>query len=153
MKVLIEDTRQQAGKHDKKHEHFESQGITLIRSKLPFGDYALAPSVAVDTKAGILEIATNLCGSLAERQRFIRECKAAKEADTKLVFLVETGKYKNITDLIGHDIKLKSGKTVQGIQLFMAMVTVSQRYGCEFAFAPPSKSGERICDILGINDE
>ena len=153
MKVLIEDTRQQAGKHDKKHEHFESQGITLIRSKLPFGDYALAPSIAVDTKASILEIATNLCGSLAERQRFIRECKSARDAGTKLVFLVEVGKYKTPNDLIGHDIKLKSGKTVQGQQLYMAMVTVSQRYGCEFAFTPPRLCGERICEILGINDE
>ena len=118
--VIIEDTRQQSGKHEKKHDYFESQDVTLIRSKLPFGDYALAPTVAVDTKASLHEIAVNLCGNAAERQRFIRECKSAKSA---------------------------------GVQLFRAMVMVSERYGCRFEFAPPGKSAARIMDILGADDE
>lgn len=150
--VIIEDTRQQSGKHEKKHDYFESQGVTLIRSKLPFGDYALAPTVAVDTKASLHEIAVNLCGNAAERQRFIRECKSAKGAGCSLIFLIEVGKYTCPADLIGHDIKLKNGRTIKGEQLFRAMVMVSERYGCRFEFAPPGKSAARIMDILGVND-
>lgn len=151
--VLIEDTRQQAGKHEKKHDYFDSQGVTVIRSKLPFGDYALAPTVAVDTKASIHEIATNLCGSAAERQRFIRECKSAQGAGCSLIFLVEVGNIKRPADLIGRDVKLLSGKTIRGVQLYRAMITVSERYGCRFEFSPPGKSGARICEILGVGGE
>ena len=151
--VIVEDTRQQSGKNEAKHEYFEREGVTVIRSKLPFGDYALAPGIAIDTKASIHEIAVNLCGNVAEKQRFIRECKGAQAAGCELVFLVEVGKYKRPADLIGHDIKLKSGKVIKGEQLFRAMITVSARYGCRFEFSPPGKSAARIMEILENEQE
>ena len=153
MKVVVEDTRQQSGKHEKKHEYFESRGVTVVRSKLPYGDYALAPEVAVDTKASIHEIAVNLCGDIAERQRFIRECKGAQSINCQLVFLVEVGKYKTPADLIGKTVKLKSGKVIDGAQLYRAMVTVSERYGVRFEFTPPSQTAARIMEILGVDNE
>ena len=56
--VILEDTRQQVGKHDLKHDYFTSEGIEVVRTKLPFGDYALwGASTAVDTKANVEEIA------------------------------------------------------------------------------------------------
>ena len=58
--VIIEDSRQQAGKHEVKHERFSQLGDILIRSKLPFGDYALPPKIAVDTKETMNEIAQNI---------------------------------------------------------------------------------------------
>ena len=146
--VIIEDTRQQAGKHEKKHNSFDAEGVAVFRSKLPVGDYAAAPSVAVDTKAGLLEIATNLCGNIAEQQRFARECKNARALGCRLVFLIETGKYKSPRDMIGHNIKLKNGRTIPGEQLFRAMTLTAERYGVKFEFCAPSESGRRIVEIL-----
>ena len=59
---LVEDTRQQSGKHDLKHSYFTSHNIGVVRSKLPFGDYAPVPPVSIDTKANMDEIAANICG-------------------------------------------------------------------------------------------
>ena len=85
--MIIEDTRQKPGKHDLKQQYFQSHGVKVIRSKLPFGDYALPPSVSIDTKQDMEEIAMNICGK--EHRRFISECKAAKAAGCQLVILVE----------------------------------------------------------------
>lgn len=52
--VIIEDTRQKSGQHELKHQCFEDMNVTLVRNMLPFGDYALPPSVSVDTKANNL---------------------------------------------------------------------------------------------------
>jgi hypothetical protein len=139
---VIEDSRQQAGKHD------NLSGLDLLRCKLPFGDYALPPKIAVDTKASLHEITQNLCGSQKERARFIRECKLAKECGSVLVFLIETGAYKTPADLIGQDILLLSGKRVPGVQLYRAMMIVSERYGCRFEFCPRAETGKRIMEIL-----
>ena len=141
--VIIEDTRQQAGKHNNLSD------LEVIRSKLAFGDYALPPKIAVDTKAGLHEIAQNLCGSVKERSRFTRECKLAKQCGANLVFLIETGSYQKPSDLIGHDVLLLSGKKVSGLQLYRAMMATSQYYGCRFEFCERSKTGKRIMEILG----
>lgn len=141
--VILEDTRQQAGKHENLSD------LDVVRSKLPFGDYALPPRIAVDTKASLHEITQNLCGSAKERSRFIRECKLAKECGAVLVFLIETGAYKVPADLIGQDILLLSGKMVPGVQLYRAMMIVSERYGCRFEFCPRADTGRRIMEILG----
>ena len=76
MMHIQEDSRQQAGKHDIKHLSFKNAGVEVVRCKLPWGDYALPPSISVDTKANMDEIAANICGK--EHTRFINECKAAK---------------------------------------------------------------------------
>lgn len=141
--VVLEDTRQQAGKHENLSD------LDVVRSKLPFGDYALPPRIAVDTKASLHEITQNLCGSQKERSRFIRECKLAKQCGSVLVFLIETGAYKKPSDLIGQDILLLSGKKVPGLQLYRAMTIVSERYGCRFEFCERSETGRRIMEILG----
>lgn len=50
--TIIEDTRQQPGKHEIKHRFFADNDIKVVRSKLPVGDYANIKnlSVVVDTK-------------------------------------------------------------------------------------------------------
>ena len=72
MKTIIEDTRQKRDKHALKNEFWASHEVNVIRSGLPFGDYWRAPTVAVDTKQDIVEMAMNLCGSAAETKR-VRE--------------------------------------------------------------------------------
>ena len=147
--IIQEDTRQQAGKHDIKHAYFAEVGISLVRCKLPFGDYAPVPRVSVDTKASMDEIAMNICGK--EHQRFIRECKAAKAAGCQLIILVE-----NDLDIL--DISqvhtwinprvIYSDKCVQGDRLQKAMQTISERYGVQFLFCRPEDAGQRIKEIL-----
>ena len=144
---IIVDTRQQAGKHKKKHTWWTSNGDELIRCRLPFGDYALPPTVSVDTKANLTEIATNMCGAFREQRRFKDECKFAQECGCRLVFLIECS-LNDEDDLFGMSIMLGNGRMIKGDQLAIAMKTMASRYGCEFQFAKPSKSAQRINEIL-----
>ena len=147
--VIQEDTRQQAGKHDLKHDWFAAHGVELVRSKLPFGDYALVPSVAVDTKKDMEEIAANICGK--EHTRFINECKAAKAAGCTLVILVEnTVGIRELSQVHTwiNPRAIYSKNCVQGDRLQKAMETISERYWVRFEFCRPDESAERIIAIL-----
>ena len=144
--VIIEDTRQKDGKHQLKHIGFEDLEVDLLRCKLPFGDYALPPSVSVDTKENLEEIAGNLCGSAKERNRFIRECKADAAAGCQLVIMVETEHEGSLLDLGG--IRIGNGMTVTGMQLYRAMTAVSGRYGVRFVLVRPEDAAKEIVRIL-----
>jgi ribosome-associated protein len=147
--IIQEDTRQKAGKHDIKHTYFSEHGVELVRCKLPFGDYALVPSISIDTKENMDEIAMNICGS--EHKRFINECKAAKAAGCSLVILVENTV--GITDISQvhqwvNPRVVYSSKCVQGPRLQKAMETISERYGVRFMFCRPEDAGRIITEIL-----
>ena len=149
--MIIEDTRQKAGKHDLKHAYFRENNIGLVRCKLPFGDYAPVPPVSIDTKEDMEEIAQNICGGKNEHQRFIRECKAARDAGCKLYILVEN--LIGITHISQVHIwqnprSVYSAKCVQGPRLQKAMETISERYGVVFRFCPPEASGRIIMEII-----
>ena len=146
MITIVEDSRQKVGKHQQKHIGFEDLGVGLLRCKLPFGDYALPPAVSVDTKENLEEIAGNLCGSKKERDRFIRECKAAAAAGCQLVIMVETEHAGSLLDL--GDIRIGSGKVVTGLQLYRAMTAVSGRYGVRFVLVRPEDAAKEIMRIL-----
>lgn len=147
--IIQEDTRQKAGKHDIKHNFFAEHGVELVRCKLPFGDYALVPSISIDTKENMDEIAMNICGS--EHRRFINECKAAKAAGCSLVVLVENTV--GISDISQvhtwvNPRVIYSSKCVQGPRLQKAMETISARYGVHFLFCRPEDAGRIITEIL-----
>ena len=146
---IQEDTRQKNDKHNIKHEAFASMSIGLVRCKLPYGDYAPVPPVSVDTKENMDEIANNICGK--EHQRFINECKGAKEAGCKLYILVENEL--GITDLSQVHIwqnprAIYSPKCVQGPRLQKAMETISERYGVTFMFCHPNDAAKIITEII-----
>lgn len=149
--VIIEDSRQKEGKHQQKHIGFDALGVDLLRCKLPFGDYALPPSVSVDTKENLEEIAGNLCGSMKERNRFIRECKAAAAAGCQLVIMVETNHDGSLLEL--GDIRIGNGMTVTGLQLHRAMTAVAGRYGVRFVLVRPEDAAREIVKILGEGRE
>lgn len=151
MRALIEDTRQKAGKHEIKHNAFDGLGVDLIRCKLPFGDYAPVPAISIDTKENMDEIAANICGSKKEHERFIRECKFARDAGCHLIFLVENTI--GITDLSQvhtwqNPRSCYSDKCVQGPRLQKAMETITERYGVTFLFCSPEDSAAKIWEIL-----
>lgn len=147
--VIIEDTRQQTGKHDIKHSWFVSHGISLVRCKLPWGDYAIAPKITIDTKRDMDEIAGNICGK--EHKRFINECKSARDAGCKLIILVENEL--GITDISQvcmweNPRSIYSDNCVQGARLQKAMITIQERYGVTFLFCSPEDSAQKITELL-----
>ena len=102
MAQILEDTRQQAGKHENKARWFARHGVEVERRKLDFGDYMDASgssNVAVDTKRSIDEVAMD-CGR--DHARFVREMERAKAAGCRLVVLIEVGHpYKRVSDING----------------------------------------------------
>lgn len=146
--VIIEDSRQRVGKHEEKRQYFLNNDVIVVRQKMKWGDYGLYPSVVVDTKADIIEVAQNLCGNVSERTRFAEEMKGAKLAGIKLVFLIEDKRFNKISDLYETKMKLHSGKVVRGEQLATSMSICEARYGCEFKFCSPEEAGYRIIEIL-----
>ena len=148
---IIEDSRQQAGKHEIKHQGFSAAGDKLLRCKLPFGDYALPPRIAVDTKENMAEIAQNIGGTAAEHNRFREELKLAREYGCQLFILVENED--GIEDLSQvpywqNPLLAYSERAINGPQLAKAMVTMQERYGVVFLFCRPSEAAETIKELL-----
>ena len=153
--MIVEDTRQQRGKHKHKAAYFEQIGEGVIRCALPVGDYQRPAKVAIDTKKDIIELGVDL---KSDNERFTRECKKAKELGTQLVILVENEDgVRNLTDLetwVESDESFKkrnrSGKAVRytGSSIAKACHTMHWAYGVKFGFCTPEESGERIISIL-----
>lgn len=148
---IIEDSRQQAGKHELKHKAWADHGDNLIRCALPFGDYMAVPPVSVDTKASMLEIAQNIGGSTAEHDRFRRELQKAKKAGCHLYVLVENDE--GIRSL--EDVRLwvnprliDSPRAITGQRLARAMETMQERYGVTFLFCHPERAAAMIHYLL-----
>lgn len=148
MTVIIEDSRQRKGKHEEKRQYFLDQGHIVVRQQMKWGDYGFYPSVVVDTKQNIIEIAQNLCGSVSERNRFTKEMKTAWENGITIFFLIEDSRFSRQSDLYDVEMKLHSGKVVRGEQLATAMWICEARYGCRFEFCSPDEAGYRIIEIL-----
>lgn len=149
--MLIEDSRQQAGKHETKHKRWAELGVLLTRCKIPVGDYCKPPEVSVDTKANIAEIAQNIGGGKDEHQRFIRELKLAYELKCKLYILIEnTEGYECIDDVATwrNPRTDYSPDCIQGPRLAKAMHTIETRYGCTFMFCSPEEAADVIMDLL-----
>lgn len=146
--TIIEDSRNKVGKHELKRKYWDENGTGLIRSALPFGDYIKAPPIAIDTKQDATEIGQNMCGPMAEKKRFAAECKKAKDAGCKLIFLIEDSRFSCIDDLYGKQIFMHSGRFLSGDQLATAMHVMNGRYGCEFMFCNPKDSARIIEELL-----
>ena len=153
--ALVEDTRQQRGKHNHKADYFEQTGESVVRCALPVGDYQRPAKVAVDTKKDIIELGVDL---KSDHARFARECEKAQKLGTLLVILVENNDgVRNLADLeqwVESDDSYKkrnrSGKAVRytGKSIAKACRTMHRAYGVRFGFCSPSESGERIISIL-----
>ncbi len=148
--TIIEDTRQQVGKHDLKHKYFEELQIKIIRSKLPVGDYANIKdlSIIVDTKKDIQEIIGNVT---TQHERFRNECILAQESDIKLIVLIENeDNITKIDDLYQwYNWRLKKNKkALTGNQLAKILHTMEEKYGVKFEFCKPVDAGKMICGFI-----
>lgn len=149
--ILQEDSRQQKNKHELKHAAWQQSGVQICRSKVIVGDYCKPPTVSVDTKADVSEIAMNIGGGKAEHKRFIDELKLAQTIGCKLYVLVENRD--GIVDIDGverwHNPRTEySPDCIQGPRLAKAMRTIQSRYGCTFLFCAPEEAADCIVDLL-----
>ena len=170
--VLYTDTRQQRGKHDVKERWWAEHGVPTIRTALPFGDYARDGSnVCIDTKQDVKEVAANVT---REHERFVNECKRARDAGWRLIILVEEGRYSADRGKLAswtnpHCVKCPrkykaycdpkapgkcarhgTRKPVQGPQLLKAICTIEGRYGVRFEFCGKEDTARRVCELLGL---
>lgn len=148
---IIEDTRQQKDKHILKHKSWEAAGETLYRCKLPVGDYALPPTVAVDTKENMAEIAQNIGGTKEEHERFRNELKLAQAMGTQLYVLIENTEGIHSLDEVEfwqNPRLMVSDRAITGQRLAKAMRTMQVRYGVKFMFCRPSEAASIISKLL-----
>lgn len=150
--ILFCDTRQQKGKHKLKEEYFESQGIEIIRTKLPYGDYASPqnPSITIDTKKDIQELIIDVT---KDHERFKRELQLAKKCGAKLIILTEDELVTCINDLYTwYNWRLKkSPKATKGATLAKMLYTIEHNvedYNCQFIFTKKSECGAKIIELL-----
>ena len=154
--IILEDTRQQANRHNEKHSFFERNGIEIKRTKLYVGDYS------------IQELIGDICGK--SHERFRNELIRAQESHIKLIILVEdNGGYcdrKNtiynkpvtcINDLFGwknprlfiwQGGKQKYPNATKGATLAKALLTMQEKYDCQFLFVKKENSGAKIVELL-----
>lgn len=193
--VLIEDMAQKEGKHILKNDYWKSEGVEVKRLPLPVGDYIKMNDkveeviirkegrnipvkkldllgtykVAVDSKYGIEELCTDICGP--QHERFRDECILAMNNNIKLIILVENegGKVTKKSDveqpyidslehlhkwinprLFLYDRRYgqKYPRAVRGLQLMKAAMSMRQKYGVQFEFCKPGDAGKRIMELL-----
>ena len=167
--ILLEDSRQQVGKHDKKHKWFAEHGIEIRRTKLWKGDYTLPTdqSICIDTKKDLQEVLSNLT---EQHDRFAREADEAAEAGIRLIILVENDggevkkgsgiynpvitriedvhKWKNPRLFIMKNGKQKYPKATRGAVLQKMLMSFAEHHNCEFQFCHSRDSARRIVEIL-----
>lgn len=160
--ILIEDTRNQAGKHKNIEAYCQRNGIEIVRRCLPVGDYVLSEDgvnpitdISVDTKQDLLEISKNIMSS--DHRRLRAECQRAKDLGVQLVFLVEEvptfgrvdlwevprWKSSNRFHRYGDPMTLVDPRTLR-----KAMITMVQKYGVRFEFCTRRQSPSRLIKIL-----
>ena len=172
--VIIEDSRNKINHHDNKNKYFQEKGIRVLRSKLPFGDYALVndSSISIDTKKDLLELENCLT---KDHIRFRNEITNANNFGIGIVILIEEKEqYKNLDDVAlryqipkwkSNSFAMQDGKWIcrhkkgqpmgqfKVETLVKVMKTMQQKYAVIFAFTTPEKCGEVIIDILVNNRE
>lgn len=148
--IILEDTRQQAGKHKNLDRYFSQAGIQVERCCLYVGDYAIANDQrrAVDTKQDVLEIAKDIMS--ADHERFKTECERAQMAGINLLVLIEEtlpdgglNEWQSPIDKQGRPLT-----AIKGSALKRAMLTMTMKYGVRFRFCDARQTGRLIVEYL-----
>jgi len=150
--ILLEDTRNQPGKHKNIAAYCKQMGIEIVRTKLLVGDYMLTGAgsggISVDTKTlGVPEIASNM---FQEHERFRAECEMAQKCNIQLIVLIEEvlpeGRLDKWVSPLNRDGKPKY-KFDPAI-LRKAMITMQDRYGVRFRFCDGRSTGKELIAYL-----
>lgn len=148
--LILEDTRQQAKKHETKHKWFAENDIKVERCRLYVGDYTLPTnqSICIDTKRDLQELAQNVC---QQHERFRSELVRAQEAGIHLIVLCEHGgNIKSLEDVYfwQNPRRKTSPGAISGQRLFKILNTMQNKYGVRFEFCDKRQTGRKIVEIL-----
>lgn len=149
--ILIEDTRQQKGKHNNVHKYCDSQGIEIYPLTLTVGDYMLGEvqngkvvpigKRAIDTKFALIELAGDLSKDEQALNKKYRKCY---EQGIKLIVLIE--------EPFGSIQEIASWKNphgfVNGRKLLDKMHRLKMMYGIDFMFCDKKRTGETLIKLL-----
>lgn len=149
--VLLEDTRNQIGKHRNIEEYCRKAGIEIIRQALLVGDYMLtgpeSGGISVDTKQDVRELAMDIFQS---HVRFRSECERAQRCGIQLIVLTEEtlpgGRLENWQSPLDRDGRPKY-KFDPAI-LRKAMITMQEKYGVKFRFCDGRSTGKVMLEYL-----
>jgi hypothetical protein len=149
--VLLEDTRNQIGKHRNIEEYCRKAGIEIIRQALLVGDYMLtgpeSGGISVDTKQDVRELAMDIFQS---HVRFRSECERAQRCGIQLIVLTEEtlpgGRLENWQSPLDRDGRPKY-KFDPAI-LKKAMITMQDKYGVKFRFCDGRSTGKVMLEYL-----
>lgn len=149
--VLLEDSRQQPGRHKNIEAYCKQNGIEIIRTKLLVGDYMLAGEggggISVDTKYGVSEIASDV---FQQHERFRRECETAQKCGIKLIVLIEEtlpeGRLDKWVSPLGRDGKPKY--KFNPVTLRKVLITMQDKYNVRFRFCDGRSTGKQLFEYL-----
>lgn len=160
--ILLEDTRQQAGKHKNIDLYCKRHGIKVVRKCLSVGDYMLSedgenPSgfVSVDTKMDLLEISKDIMS--IDHRRFRAQCERSKDMGIQLIVLIEEVPPFGMVDLWEVPRWRTSNQwhrygdpmtRVNPRALRKAMETMTGKYGVKFRFCTRRQSPVRVIKYL-----
>ena len=147
--VIVEDSRNQIGKHKNINAYLKSVGLRVIRSKLIVGDYVIAnrQDTSIDTKKDMVEVSQDI---FQDHKRFRAECELAKDCEIRLVVLIEdnsVGSYDELLKWVNPQPN-RSTLTPNGERCYKVMKAMEYSYGVEFQFCKKKDTGKRILQIL-----
>lgn len=168
MRPLIQiDTREHSGERERIEAQLDELGVGHFASKLYVGDYCSIdnPRLVIDRKKDLQE----LCGNVTQQhERFRNELIRAREANIKIVVLVEHGgEIESLSDVFfwenprRHEMRWRtvdgvrirdvaSRAAIDGPQLYKSLKTIAKRYGVRFEFCSKARTGKKIAQILGV---
>lgn len=141
--MIICDTREQKWSHIE--DWFKVNTVPYRIQKLDYGDYMNEhnPHLAIDRKASLDELATNLCSP--DSSRFWREIRGATRLGIHMIVLIEDRRYQKPNDVISWRSKWSR---ITGAKLFEKMFAISNAYGVEFVFCDRHYTGRVIKEVL-----
>ncbi len=166
---LIQDTREKVGKHKEIEEYCKKNEIKVLRSKLPFGDYAKLGdwNITIDFKQSAIELFGNLT---KDHIRFRNEIKGANSFGIGIVILIEEKDFYATLDTFNSWYRIPLWKndgwknvggkkykthskgdpmTKTDVQAIVkAMKTMQEKYAVLFKFTTKERCGADIINIL-----
>lgn len=155
--LIIIDSREKPRAINLIIDYFDRHNIQHMTSKLLFGDYMEYnhPSVVIDRKQNIGELAKNCT---IEHDRFRRELERCQAAGATLIILVEQNTYtdrgqrvrvKSIEDLLRWDSKFT---IVKGEKVYRVLKSWMAKYPLRVEFCDKRGTGKRIVNLLSENE-
>lgn len=150
--ILI-DTREKPQAIVNIKKYFDAHGIKYESKKLDFGDYMTDEhgGISIDRKQNIDELAKNCT---VEHERFRRELERARNANAKLIILVEQNRYTFRTERITvrEPIDLIRWQSrysvVNGDRVYRILCKWMNEFNLDVVFCAKQSTGYMITKIL-----